>query len=181
MPKHLKQDHLHSSYFNIDSLTDQVTISGPEVVSLINTELGNTDWQQQANNAVQTATVTFTDRTFLSGSRVPIFPAPGVNNVYDIITIAANKNLTTGYTVNFGTAELDFFIGNVLILADQGGLQLQSPGIRFEKMVVPNYSGIISDYFGGIINHSFSVSTGSLVGGQGTIKIDITYRIHSIE
>ena len=130
---------------------------------------------------VQQSVITFTNRTFISGSAIPIVAAPGPNMFFDIISISLSKNLTTGYTRAFGTAGFDFLLGNQFITNRLDGIQIESAGIRAEKIEsIPAYSGDSSINFAGIINRPIQCRTASLSGGVGTIKIYLTYTTHTI-
>lgn len=130
---------------------------------------------------VEQSIITFTNRTFISGSAIPIVAAPGPNMFFDIISISLSKNLTTGYTRSFGSAGFDFLLGNQIITTRLDGIQIESAGIRAEKIEpIPAYSGDASINFAGIINRPIQCRTASLSGGVGTIKIYLTYTTHTI-
>lgn len=129
---------------------------------------------------VQQSVITFTNHSFISGNNVPILAAPGTNMFYDVISISMSKNLATGYTRGFGTFGFIFTIGAQQITSAHDGIQIESAGIRAEKIPILGYSGDDVQSFSSIINRTINVRNANLTGGVGTIKIYLTYTAHTI-
>ena len=129
---------------------------------------------------VQQSVITFTNRSFLSGNNIPILSAPGENMFYDVISISMAKNLTTGYTRGFGTFGFIFTIGAQQITSAHDGIQIESAGIRAEKIPILGYSGDDVQSFSSVINRTINVRNASLTGGVGTIKIYLNYTTGAI-
>jgi hypothetical protein len=123
---------------------------------------------------IQTTSVTIVDPVFTNGFTVQILPAPGVNMVYDIISVSVGANVTTVWngdiTSNFEIGTEGIGNPNILILSDLG---------RFFRKYIVNfdYDGTVSGT-DQIINQPLtwrSVTDSS--GGAGTITFYATYRI----
>ena len=129
---------------------------------------------------MQQSVITFTNRTFISGSNIPIVAAPGPNMFYDVISISIAKNLTTGYTRGFGTFGFVFTIGAQQITSASDAIQIESAGIRAAKIPIIGYSGDDIQPFSSIVNRTLNVRNANLTGGVGTIKIYLNYATHAI-
>ncbi|WP_106793983.1 hypothetical protein [Aquimarina sp. Aq78] len=154
------------------TFTGGVTVSGTTPSATINVAGGEA-------SAIQYLTLTLTDHA-ITTSPVQILPSPGVDKVYDIVSMSISKNLTTAYSTD---PAYHVFLGNGLIIPATGNdeLRLNFIGIIIHKLTIVDYDGDAGDanttadtVGNSALNLSFLTAT---TGGLGTIKVNVAYRI----
>lgn len=162
----------------VNGVTD-MTFTGGVIVSGT-TPSATIDVSGSAVTATQFFTKTLTDHAIVGGARIEILPSPGVDKVYDIISMSVSKNLTTAYNAD---SAYKMVLGNGIITPPTGNdeLFLLFTGIIFHKLGIVDYDGDAGDQTTpadtvGNSKLEFEFAT-SATGGIGTIKISVAYRI----
>ncbi|WP_109852799.1 hypothetical protein [Aquimarina sp. AU58] len=156
----------------VDSATDDVLI--PKGYADANYGGGS--------SVIQKHTETLTDHVIVSGPNIQILPSPGIDKVYDIISISISKNLTTAYNNDVGYR---IYMGNGVVSeysVANSEMRWNFPGIIFHKLNITDYDGdagdgnTVADTVGNsALNLSFFGA--SATGGVGTIKVNVVYTV----